>query len=357
VPSCLKDIPAQPLDDSSELGNQLTELSNSLLQEKPKTPQLEAQLREARERQALAARAQRPAFPVIGYLSFGSPAPNAEAEFRRRLKEAGYDDGRNVAIEFRWASNQGVRIQELAADLVRRQVAVIVTMDGAATDAAKAATSTIPIVFVTAADPVSYGYATSLSRPGGNMTGAGMLSTALVGKQLNLLREMVPRATTFGYLTLPGQRAEETTRNIVAAARAMNQYLVIAEARTASDIESAIATLVQRGNGALIVSSYLLFATNMNRILELGARHNIPAIYPHSGWVRRGGLMSYAAKAGTVYKVVADYVVRILQGAKPADLPVQQPAEFDFVINLKTAKALGLTVPPTLYTFATEVIE
>jgi putative ABC transport system substrate-binding protein len=301
----------------------------------------------------LYASAQHPAILVIGYLSFGPPAANVSAEFRRRLKEAGYDEGRNVAIAFRSGNNQDA----LAADLVRMQVAVIVTMDGAATDAAKAATSTIPIVFVTAADPVSYGYATSLSRPGGNMTGTALLSTALVGKELDLLREMVPRTTTFTYLTGPGPRAEETTRGIAAAARAMNRDLAIAEARSASDIESAIATLVQRGNGALIVSPYLLFGINMNTILGLAARHNIPAIYPHFGWVRRGGLMSYGAKAGTVVKIVADYVVRILQGAKPADLPVQQPTEFDFVINLKTAKALGLTVPPTLYTFATEMIE
>src|SRR6516165_1052869 len=168
---------------------------------------------------------------------------------------------------------------------------------------------------------------------------------------------MVPRATTFAYLTVPGPEAEERTRDIAAAARAMNRDLAIAEARNASDIESAFATLVQRGNGALVVSTYQLIGTNMNRILGLASRHNIPAIYPNSFWVRRGGLMSYGAKAGTADKIVADYVVRILQGAKPADLPVQQPTEFDFVINLKTAKALGLTVPLTLLAIATEVIE
>jgi putative ABC transport system substrate-binding protein len=300
----------------------------------------------------LYASAQRPAIPFIGYLSPGPPPP-VSAEFRRRLKEAGYDEGRNVAIAFRWGNN----LDALAADLVRMQVAVIVTLGGDATFAAKAATSTIPIVFVTNADPVSYGYATSLSRPGGNMTGAALLTTALVGKQLDLLREMVPRATTFTYLTIPGPLAEETTRDIAAAARAMNRDLAIAEARNASDIESAFATLVQRGNGALVVSTYQLIGTNMNRILGLASRHNIPAIYPDSFWVRRGGLMSYAAKPETWEKIVADCVVRILHGAKPADLPVQQPTEFDLVINLKTAKTLGLTVPPTLYALTTEVIE
>ena len=312
----------------------------------------------------LYASAQPPAIPVIGYLSFGSPEANASAEFGspeeflRRLKEAGYDEGRNVAIEFRWGNDQDVRLREFATDWVRRQVAVIVTRGGPATRAARAATSTIPIVFVTNADPVSFGLVASLSRPGGNMTGAALLTTALVGKQLDLLREMVPRATTFVYLTdsrVP--TAGETTSDIAAAARALNRDLTIAEARSASDIESAIATLVQRGNGALIVSPYQLFDTNMNRILGLAARHNIPAIYHHSGWVRGGGLMSYGAKSGTWEKTAVDYVVRILQGAKPANLPVHQPTEFDLVINLKTAKTLGLTIPPTLYARATEVIE
>ena len=190
------------------------------------------------------------------------------------------------------------------------------------------------------------------------MTGAALLSTGLVSKQLDLVREMVPRATTFAYLTdsrVP--TAGETTSDIAAAARALNRDLTIAEARSASDIESAIATLVQRGNGALIVSPYQLSDTNMNRILGLAARHNIPAIYHHSGWVRGGGLMSYGAKSGTADKIVVDCVVRILQGAKPANLPVQQPIEFDLVINLKTAKMLGLSIPPTLYARATEVIE
>ena len=237
-------------------------------------------------------------------------------------------------------------------------MAVIVTRGGLATRAARAATSTIPIVFVTNADPVSFGLVASLSRPGGNMTGAALLTTALVGKQLDLLREMVPRTMTFTYLTDSQiTTARETTSDIAVAARAMNRDLAIAEARSASDIESAIATLVQRGNGALIVSPYQWFTTNMNRILGLAARHNIPAIYPDSVWVRRGGLMSYGAKSGTWEKIVVDYVVRILQGAKPANLPVQQPTEFDFVINLKTAKTLGLTIPPTLYAFATELIE
>jgi putative ABC transport system substrate-binding protein len=297
----------------------------------------------------LYASAQRPAIPFIGYLSPGPPVYSAG--FRRRLTEAGYDEGRNVAIAFRWGNNQ----DELAADLVRRQVAVIVATNAGTARAAKAATSTIPIVFQTNLDPVNLGLVASLSRPGGNLTGAALLTTELVSKQLDLLREMAPQATTFAYL-VQGSRAEETS-DIAAAARAMNRDLAIAEARSANDIESAFATLVQRGNGALVVGPYQLFDTNMNRILGLAARHKIPAIYPHSVFVRGGGLMSYAAKAGTAEKIVADYVVRILQGAKPADLPVQQPTEFDLVINLKTAKALGFTIPPMLYAIANEVIE
>jgi putative ABC transport system substrate-binding protein len=313
----------------------------------------------------LYANAQHPPIPFIGYLSPGPPTP---AAIRRRLKEAGYDEGRNVAIAIRWGNNQGA----LAADLVHMQVAVIIALGGAAAFAAKAATSMIPIVFVTNADPVSYGFVASLSRPNGNMTGVALLTTALVGKQLDLLRKMVPQATTFAYLTVTTaglgaeettgdiaaavREVEETTRDIAAAARAMNLDLVMAEVRNASDIESAFATLVQRGNSALVVSPYQVISQNMNRILGLASRHNIPAIYP-PGWARRGGLMSYGAKAGIADKIVADYVVRILQGAKPADLPVQQPAEFDLGINVRTAKTLGLTVPPSILLSATEVIE
>ena len=309
----------------------------------------------------IAARAQQSAMPVVGFLDAGSATERTQqvAAFRKGLAEGGYQEGQNVALEFAWAEGQYNRFAELAAQLVRRQVAVIaVPGSGIGALAAKAATTTIPIVFGATGDPVKEGLVASLSRPGGNMTGAALLTTALVGKQLDLLREMVPRATTFAYLTDPRvPTAGETTSDIAAAARALNRHLTIAEARSASDIESAIATLVQRGNDALIVSPYQLFDTNMNSILGLAARHNIPAIYHHSGWVRGGGLMSYGAKSGTADKIIVDCVVRILRGAKPANLPVQQPTEFDLVINLKTAKTFDLTIPPTLYAFATKVIE
>jgi putative ABC transport system substrate-binding protein len=300
-------------------------------------------------------RAQQPAVRVIGHLSDGTPAVNYMDAFRKDLSEMGYVEP-NVRVEFRWADPAG--LPGLAADLVRSQVALIVAPGGGALFAAKAATSTIPIVFTTGLDPVKWGLVASLNRPGGNMTGVALMSTLIVGKQLNLLHDMVPRATTFGYL-YPGRAEDQTSdiSDIVAASRTLGVELVIAEARSAGDIETAFATLGQRGTGGLVVGPYALFTANSNRILGLAARNKIPTLYYGPGPVRRGGLMSYGASFPGLRTVIVDYVGRILKGAKPADLPVQQPTKFELVINLKTAKALGLTVPPTVFALATEVIE
>jgi len=263
-----------------------------------------------------------------------------------------------VRIEFRSADNQAARLPELAADLVRSKAAVIVAFDGPAIYAAKAATSTIPIVFATTLDPVKFGLVASLNQPGGNMTGAALITSEILGKQLDLLSQMVPRVATVGYLSQSGVRtSEEVTSAIVAASRALGTELVVAEARSGSDIETAFATLVQRGTGGLIVGPYVLFSMNGNRILELAARNKIPAMYPNSAWVRRGGLMSYSGSFDGARRVIVDYVGRLLKGAKPADLPVQRPTTFDLAINLKTAEALGLTIPPTLRVSATQLID
>jgi len=299
--------------------------------------------------------------PVIGFLDSGFPNRDADflVAFRQGLAKAGYVEGRNTSIEYRWAGNQFGRLPELAADLVRSQVAVIVAPGGAALFAAKAATSSIPIVFTTGLDPVKRGIVASLNRPGGNMTGVASMSTLIVSKQLDLLNQMVPRITTFGYL-FPGRAAEEQTSDIsdiIAASRALGAELVVAEARSTGDIDTAFATLGQRGTGGLVVGPYALFDANSNRILGLAARNKIPAIYYNPGWVRRGGLMSYGASVEGFLDVIVDDVGRILKGAKPADLPVRQPTKFELVINLKTAKTLGLTIPETLLAIADKVIE
>jgi|SRR6516164_2205078 putative ABC transport system substrate-binding protein len=305
----------------------------------------------------LHADAQLSPITMIGYLALAL-GPNERASFRQDLNEAGYIDGRNVRIEFRSADNQAARLPELAADLVRSKAAVIVAFDGPAIYAAKAATSTIPIVFATTLDPVKFGLVASLNQPGGNMTGAALITSEILGKQLDLLSQMVPRVATVGYLSQSGVRtSEEVTSAIVAASRALGTELVVAEARSGSDIETAFATLVQRGTGGLIVGPYVLFSMNGNRILELAARNKIPAMYPNSAWVRRGGLMSYSGSFDGARRVIVDYVGRLLKGAKPADLPVQRPTTFDLAINLKTAEALGLTIPPTLRVSATQLID
>jgi len=305
----------------------------------------------------LHADAQRSPITMIGYLALAL-GPNARDSFRQDLNEAGYIDGRNVRIEFRSADNQPARLPELAADLVRSEAAVIVALDGPAIYAAKAATSTIPIVFATSLDPVKFGLVASLNRPGANMTGAALITSEVLGKQLDLLSQLVPRVATVAYLSQSGVRtSEEVTSAIVAASRALGTELVVAEARSRSDIETAFTTFAQRGIGGLIVGPYVLFSTNGKGILELAARNKIPAMYPNSAYVRRGGLMSYSGSFEGARKVIVDYVGLLLKGAKPADLPVRRPPTFDLAINLKTAEALGLTIPPLLRVSATQLID
>jgi putative ABC transport system substrate-binding protein len=311
-----------------------------------------------------AARAQQAAMPVIGFLGYGFPGPNSilVAAFREGLTQSGYIEGRNVAIEFRWAKFQASLASQLAADLVGRRVAVIVTSGSPyAATAAKAATSTVPIVFAVSDDPVKWGLVASFNRPGGNITGVNFLSAELAGKRLNLLLDLVPQSATVGYLSGPrGSPVFEDLRSsMLEAGHALGREITVLEVRRL-DFEGAFASLFEKRVGALIVGNYTLFSQsrNQNKILELAARYKIPAIYPGRSYVINGGLMSYDSDAQATYRQIgAQYVGPILKGAKPADLPVQQPTKFDLVINLKTAKALGLTISPALLAIADEVIE
>jgi putative ABC transport system substrate-binding protein len=325
----------------------------------------------------LAAWAQPPAMPVLGFLNLGPPNDLGPAiatrssgagglggsymtAFRQGLAEAGLVDGRTLEIDYRWANNEGRLLAPLAAELVQRPVAVIVALDsGPAVLAAKAATSTIPIVFALGADPVKLGLVASLSRPGGNMTGVTFLSAELTGKRLDLLREIAPAARTVAYFTDPGAPdSEEAKREMLETARALGRQAIILEARTELDVDAAFAALVERRAGALVVGPHILFERNARKIVELAARYRIPAIYPGRRFAVLGGLMSYTADlAAAVRQVGSFYVAQILRGAKPANLPVQQPTKFDLAINRTTAKTLGLTVPRVLLAMADEVID
>jgi putative ABC transport system substrate-binding protein len=308
----------------------------------------------------LAAKAQQPGIPVIGVLSLGSPDPNPwTVALRRGLAEVGYSS--DVAIEYRWANNQPSLLPSLADDLVSHKVAVIVTGGSPyAALAAKAATSTIPIVFLVTDDPRKYGLVARFDRPGGNVTGVNNLGTELAGKLLNLLVELVPQAIKVGYLSIPSslQIVEDMKSDILGAGRALEREIIVLEVR-GLDFEAAFATLVEQRAAALVVGNHISFLDSRNRdkILEMAARHKLPAIYHQRQYVINGGLMSYEADNVAAVRQVASYVGQILKGAKPGDLPVQQPIRFELVLNLKTAKELGLTVPPTLYALATEVIE
>jgi putative ABC transport system substrate-binding protein len=314
----------------------------------------------------LMSRAQQPAIPVIGYLSLTSNAPSPNGlyagGFLQGLLQIGYVPGRNLAIEFRGANLQNSILPQLAADLVARRVAVIVTSGSPyAAVAAKAATSRIPIVFMLNEDPMEYGLVASFNRPGGNVTGVTFLSAELAGKRLNLLLELIPQATTVGYLC-PGSGSayvEARKSDMIAAGRALGREIIVLEVQRV-DFEATFATAVEQGVDALIVGNYTFFAaslSNRNKILELAARHKLPAMYEDRRYSGNGGLMSYGAKISEQARNAGLYTGRILKGEKPADLPVMQPAKFELVINLKTAKALGLTVPPTLVAIADEVIE
>jgi len=309
----------------------------------------------------LAARAQQRAMPVIGFLHLGSPEPVAPnvAAFRQGLKETGFVDGRNVAIEYRWARGHYDRLPALAADLVRRQVTVIAACATSAPGlAAKAATFAIPIVFQTGGDPVQDGLVTSMNRPGRNVTGVSRLSVTLEPKRLELLRELSPQATVIGLLVNPtNPRSELVVQQIEEAARALGLRLHVLKVTTEGELDSAFASLVQLGVGALLVAQEPSYFRWREQIIALAARHAIPATYGQREYAAAGGLMSYDASVADSFRQVGVYVGRILKREKPADLPVMQPTKFELVLNLKTAKALGLQVPDKLLVAADEVIE
>jgi putative ABC transport system substrate-binding protein len=311
----------------------------------------------------LAARAQQPAMPVVGFLSPGSPEAAGDASrmnaVRQGLKETGYIEAQNVAIEYRWARSQYDRLPALAADLVSRQVAVIVAATTPASLAAKAATNTIPIVFAIGVDPVQFGLVTSLNLPGGNATGIYALNDAVTGKRLELLHELVPSARVMGYLANPKNVAftEAETEALRAAARTIGVELRILNAGSESEINTAFATLAKDHSVPLLVSSDTMFTNERVQLVVLAARHVIPTVYSYREFTAAGGLMSYGPDFADAYRQVGVYTGKILKGAKPSDLPAQQAVKVELTINLKTAKALGLEIPPTLLARADEVIE
>jgi putative ABC transport system substrate-binding protein len=309
----------------------------------------------------LTARAQQPPMPVIGFLGAGSAKSDVyrTTAFRQGLTEAGYVEGRNVAFEYRWAEDQYERLPALAAELVRREVAVIVAIGGnTSAVAAKSATATIPIVFEIGGDPIALGLVASLARPGGNITGTTFLVGTLAAKQFEILHETVPKAALIGFLLNPTNvDAETKTKDALAAAEYIGQKLLVVHARTDAEIEAAFAALVQQRAGALVIGAEALFASRLDKLVELAARYKLPAIYFRREFALAGGLMSYGASITEALRVAGLYAGRILKGEKPADLPVQQSTKVELVVNLKTAKALGLTVPPQIVARADEVIE
>jgi putative ABC transport system substrate-binding protein len=307
------------------------------------------------------ARAQQPAMPVIGFLGTASASPFAHliAGFRQGLKETGYVEGQNVAIDFRWAEGQYDRVPALAADLVRRQVAVIVAVGGETSAfAAKAATTTIPIVFNVAGDPVKVGLVASLSRPGGNATGVNTFTAELAAKRLGLLHELIPTALLIAVLVNPNfSPAAANAREVEVAARVTGQKILLLKADSESGIDAAFATIGQMRPGALLVAADPFFNSRRDQIVALAARHTIPAVYEWREFAAAGGLMSYGTNLVDAYRQQGIYAGRILKGEKPADLPVMQLTKFELVINLKTAKALGIKISDNLLSLADEVID
>jgi len=308
----------------------------------------------------LAARAQRLSIPVIGFLeaSTAADAVYRVSAFRDGLKEAGFIDGHNVTIEFRWAENKFDRLPALAADLAQRQVAVIVGPN-ATMRAARAATSTIPIVFVSGGDPIESGLVTTLSRPGGNITGVSFASTTLQPKRLELLHELVPPPATIAYLRDPNTQSFEIgARDVEAAARELGRNILSLNASSPREIDVAFATVVQSRAGALLIGSSALFGNRRQQLAALATRHGVPAVSNIREFVVVGGLMSYGASDSAAYRRAGShYVPRILKGAKPGDLPVEMPTKYELVISVVAAKALGLDIPPKLLALADEVIE
>jgi putative ABC transport system substrate-binding protein len=309
----------------------------------------------------LAARAQQARMPVIGVLGATTAHGYAAqlAAFRRGLNEAGFLEGRDVAIEYRWAEDQYERLPELAADLVRRQVAVIATIGGnAASMAAKAATRTIPIVFHGSVDPVEAGFVASLNRPGGNLTGVVTLNIDTGQKRVELIHELVPAASTIGLILNPTNAvAEAQTKDLQAAARTLGLKLHVLQASTEAEFEPAFAALKQLRAGGLVIGTDGFLVSRSEQLAALTLRHALPAIFQYRAFVEAGGLMSYGGSVTDSYRLSGIYTGRILKGEKPADLPVQQATKVELIINLKTAKALGLTVPLPLLGRADEVIE
>jgi len=305
--------------------------------------------------------AQRPAMPTIGYLSGASRAESTDrlTAFRRGLEQAGYVEGRNVAIEFRWADGDYGRLAAMAAELVRRPVDLIVATGGPrAAQAAKAATSTLPIVFTLGGDPVKLGVVQSLSRPGGNATGISFLTADLMPKRFELLLQLVPKAKLVAVMVNPNTpSAEDQLRGASAAARAAGTQLHIARAGSADEIDTAFAALMRPPPDALLIGTDALFGTRHKQFIALAARHALPAVYEQRNAVSDGGLISYGPSITDAYVQTGSYAGKVLAGARPAELPVQQPTTFELAINLKTAKALGLVIPQALLVRADELVE
>jgi len=311
---------------------------------------------------ARAANAQQPAMPVIGFLSDGSSDTYVTwvAAFRQGLGEVGYFEDRNVKVEYAWANGQSERLPALAADLVSNKVAVIAATASSAAPAAKAASATIPIVFMIGGDPVKLGFIASMNRPGGNMTGIAVLNFALMAKRFELLHEMLPRSSAPIALLLNPTSilyAEPETREAEVAARASGRLLLLIKTTNEDEFDAAFAELVRAQAGGLIVSSDPFFNIHRDRLVALATKHRVPTIYQWRDFTEVGGLISYGSSRSDMYRLAGNYVGRILNGEKPATLPVLQPTRFELVINLKTAKALGIMIPPSLLARADEVIE
>jgi ABC-type uncharacterized transport system substrate-binding protein len=309
----------------------------------------------------LAARAQQPSMPVVGFVHTLSPenVPHFVAAFQQGLKEVGYVEGQNLAVEYRWAQGQYDRLSGLVDDLVRRQVAVIAATGGdPSPQIAKAATQTIPIVFTANSDPVREGLVANLNRPGGNVTGITIFGPAAVTKRVQLMHELMPKAATIAYLMNPNNpNGEMEMKAAQTAARSLGQQMSVLSASNEREIDTAFAVMAQQTANALVVASDTFFVWRRDQLVGLAARHALPAIYYLREFAQAGGLMTYGNSLTDVYRRVGVYVGRILKDEKPSDLPVQQSTKFELIVNLQTAKALGLAVPPTLLALADEVIE